>query len=108
MLLENLDPLRDWLLQVRRGEATPIETSDRVVATDFIAASVLVTAESIRRLDTMGHVIGSRSCSHPDRMAAAAGWKSLSEAPALVLKKLSWPPASIAGVLVRASLPRWP
>jgi len=48
------------------------------VTVDFIGAHGFVSAEDIRRLDQMGHVIGSHSCSHPERMAHCS-WAQLQD-----------------------------
>lgn len=40
------------------------------VTTDFIGAPSFVDVDHVRSLHARGHVIGSHSCSHPERMAA--------------------------------------
>lgn len=39
------------------------------ITVDYIGAPSFVSAEQIRALRRMGHVIGSHSCSHPERMS---------------------------------------
>jgi peptidoglycan/xylan/chitin deacetylase (PgdA/CDA1 family) len=40
-----------------------------LITTDFIGHASFVNAQQIRELKKRGHIIGSHSCSHPDRMA---------------------------------------
>lgn len=46
------------------------------ITVNYINSSTFVTAEQIRALRQRGHVIGSHSCSHPERMSACA-WDQL-------------------------------
>jgi peptidoglycan/xylan/chitin deacetylase (PgdA/CDA1 family) len=48
------------------------------ITVDYIGTEGFVSADDIRALEHMGHVIGSHSCSHPDRMAHCS-WSQLEE-----------------------------
>jgi len=77
-----------WLLTFDDGGASAILIGDALaekgwrghffVTTDLIGAYGFVSAQDIRRLDGMGHVIGSHSCSHPARMARCS-WAQLQD-----------------------------
>ena len=43
-----------------------------LITTNFIGSAGFVTAAQIRELRRQGHVIGSHSCSHPERMSACS------------------------------------
>jgi peptidoglycan/xylan/chitin deacetylase (PgdA/CDA1 family) len=47
-----------------------------LVATDFMNTASFVSTQQVRLLHHRGHVIGSHSCSHPDRMACCP-WEQL-------------------------------
>lgn len=49
------------------------------VSTNFIGTGGFVTTADIRRLAAQGHLIGSHSCSHPERMAALSRERLLLE-----------------------------
>ena len=61
------------------------------VTTDWIGRPGFLNAEQIRELDGRGHVIGSHSCSHPERMAREpwerllAEWKQSTERLAAIV-----------------------
>ena len=42
------------------------------ITTDYVGASAFINAGQIRALREQGHVIGSHSCSHPQRMSACS------------------------------------
>jgi peptidoglycan/xylan/chitin deacetylase (PgdA/CDA1 family) len=48
------------------------------VTVDFIGTRSFITATDIRTLENEGHVIGSHSCSHPDRMSHCS-WGKLQD-----------------------------
>jgi peptidoglycan/xylan/chitin deacetylase (PgdA/CDA1 family) len=68
-----------WLLTFDDGGASALRTGEMLaerawpghffVTVDFIGTDGFLSGDAIRALDEMGHVIGSHSCSHPERMA---------------------------------------
>jgi peptidoglycan/xylan/chitin deacetylase (PgdA/CDA1 family) len=80
---------RAWLLTFDDGGATALEAGEELasrgwrghffVTTDFIGGEGFVDAAAIRELSSMGHVIGSHSCSHPARMSALSSDDLLEE-----------------------------
>jgi peptidoglycan/xylan/chitin deacetylase (PgdA/CDA1 family) len=70
-----------WLLTFDDGGASAREVGERLaergwpahffVTVDYLDSPSFVTADDVRALASLGHVIGSHSCSHPDRMASA-------------------------------------
>lgn len=75
-----------WLLTFDDGGASAVHIGETLavrgwrghffVTADFIGANGFVSVRDIRRLESMGHVIGSHSCSHPHRMARCS-WAQL-------------------------------
>lgn len=49
------------------------------IATDYVGTPGFVDADDIRALHSMGHVIGSHSCSHPRRMSRCSRQQLLRE-----------------------------
>jgi peptidoglycan/xylan/chitin deacetylase (PgdA/CDA1 family) len=70
------------------------------VTTDWIGRTGFLDAPQIRELDSRGHVIGSHSCSHPERMAREpwarllAEWKESTERLAAIVSH----PVKVASV----------
>ncbi len=58
------------------------------ITVDYIGARGFVGTEQIRALRKRGHVIGSHSCSHPERMSSCS-WQQLVEEWGTSIKKLS-------------------
>jgi peptidoglycan/xylan/chitin deacetylase (PgdA/CDA1 family) len=68
-----------WLLTFDDGGSSALRIGELLadrgwaghffVTVDFIGTEGFVSADDVRSLDEMGHVVGSHSCSHPDRMA---------------------------------------
>ncbi len=79
-----------WLLTFDDGGASTLEpTADLLekhgwrgfffVTTDRIGDSTFLNAGQVRELRRRGHVIGSHSCSHPERMSACSRDRLLDE-----------------------------
>jgi peptidoglycan/xylan/chitin deacetylase (PgdA/CDA1 family) len=71
-----------------------------LVTVNYIGTPSFVTKEQIRALRKRGHVIGSHSCSHPERMSSLS-WGQLSEEWGTSVKALSHvieEPVTIASV----------
>jgi peptidoglycan/xylan/chitin deacetylase (PgdA/CDA1 family) len=75
-----------WMLTFDDGAASAMEAADQLarrswrghffIATDMVGTPGFLGWDDIRELARAGHVIGSHSCSHPDRMAACS-WERL-------------------------------
>lgn len=86
--LSREDPSLPWLLTFDDGGASALRIGDALaekgwrgyffVTADFIGAKGFLSAQEIRSLDSMGHLIGSHSCSHPARMARCS-WAQLED-----------------------------
>jgi peptidoglycan/xylan/chitin deacetylase (PgdA/CDA1 family) len=82
------EPRLPWLLTFDDGGASALRIGEALakrgwcghffVTANFIGANGFVSAQDIRSLDGMGHVIGSHSCSHPARMARCS-WAQLED-----------------------------
>jgi peptidoglycan/xylan/chitin deacetylase (PgdA/CDA1 family) len=69
----------DWLITFDDGGASAFEAGEELarrswrgyffIATDLIGRPGYLDWDGVRAVAAMGHVIGSHSCSHPDRMA---------------------------------------
>lgn len=106
-----------WCLTFDDGGASAVETGEELlrrgwrghffVTTGHIGRSGFVDADAVRALDRMGHVIGSHSVTHPDRMAALSRgqlvyeWQASVETLASLLGK-PVPTASVPGGYYRA------
>jgi peptidoglycan/xylan/chitin deacetylase (PgdA/CDA1 family) len=78
------DALRDgdWMITFDDGGASALEAGEELarrswrghffIATDLIGRPGYLDWDGVRSVAGMGHVIGSHSCSHPDRMAACS------------------------------------
>lgn len=70
------------------------------ITTDYINSPAFVSAEQIRSLHERGHVIGSHSCSHPERMSYCSGdvlaheWQQ----SRMVLSEILGKPVTVASV----------
>jgi peptidoglycan/xylan/chitin deacetylase (PgdA/CDA1 family) len=83
-----VDQLRDgeWMITFDDGGASALLAGEELarrswrghffIATDLVGRPGYLDWDGVRAVAGMGHVIGSHSCSHPDRMAAC-GWDQL-------------------------------
>jgi peptidoglycan/xylan/chitin deacetylase (PgdA/CDA1 family) len=71
-----------------------------LITTDFIGSPGFVTAAQIRELRRQGHVIGSHSCSHPERMSACSPAQLRDEwrRSAAVLAEILKEPVAVASI----------
>ena len=79
-----MDELRDgdWLITFDDGGSSALAAGEELarrswrghffIATDLIGHHGYLDWDGVRAVAGMGHVIGSHSCSHPDRMAACS------------------------------------
>jgi peptidoglycan/xylan/chitin deacetylase (PgdA/CDA1 family) len=75
-----------WLLTFDDGGSSALAIGERLaergwrghffVTVDYIATPGFLGADAMRRLSELGHVIGSHSCSHPERMSRCT-WEEL-------------------------------
>lgn len=99
-----------WLLTFDDGGASALRIGETLAArgwcghffvtSDFIGSSGFVSTQDIRTLESMGHVIGSHSCSHPHRMARCS-WAELRDEwsrSAEVLGDIVGHPVTVASV----------
>ena len=118
-----VDQLRDreWLITFDDGGASALVAGEELarrswrghffVATDLIGRPGYLDWDGVRAVAAMGHVIGSHSCSHPDRMAACT-WDQLmdewSGSAAILAQELGQPitTASVPGGLYSRSVGR--
>jgi peptidoglycan/xylan/chitin deacetylase (PgdA/CDA1 family) len=81
--LERLTSAPNWLLTFDDGGVTAYEPIADIleengwrghflITVDYIGSPTFVSAEQIRALRRRGHMIGSHSCSHPERMSLCA------------------------------------
>jgi peptidoglycan/xylan/chitin deacetylase (PgdA/CDA1 family) len=125
---ERVDALRErtarpgaWLLTFDDGAASALEAAEQLarrswaghffIATDLVGNPGFLGWDDVRGLARAGHVIGSHSCSHPDRMAACS-WELLlqewSRSASVLAEALGRPvsTASVPGGLYSASVGR--
>jgi peptidoglycan/xylan/chitin deacetylase (PgdA/CDA1 family) len=86
--LEGMDRATPWLLTFDDGGASAVEIGSTLaergwpglffVTVDYIGTEGFVSADDVRRLESLGHAIGSHSCSHPARMARCS-WAELKD-----------------------------
>ena len=118
-----VDQLRDreWLITFDDGGASALLAGEELarrswrghffIATDLIGRPGYLDWDGVRAVAEMGHVIGSHSCSHPDRMAACT-WDQLmdewSGSAAILAEELGQPvaTASVPGGLYSRSVGR--
>jgi peptidoglycan/xylan/chitin deacetylase (PgdA/CDA1 family) len=110
-----------WMLTFDDGAASAVEAAEALawrswrghffIATDLVGTPGFLGWDDIRELARNGHVIGSHSCSHPDRMAACS-WEELldewSRSAAVLAEALGRPviTASVPGGLYSPSVGR--
>ena len=99
-----------WLLTFDDGGASSIWIGERLaqrgwrghffVTADWIGRRGFLDEDAIRTLDGMGHIIGSHSCSHPQRMAYCSREQLLDEwgRSAEVLSEIVGRPVDAASV----------
>lgn len=103
-----------WMLTFDDGGASGVAVGEELarrswvghffIVTDAVGRDGFMDWDEIRALAKMGHVIGSHSCSHPDRMAACS-WDQLldewSRSAAILAEELAGPvpTASVPGGL---------
>ena len=115
--------LRDgeWMITFDDGGASALHAGEELarrswrghffIATDLIGRPGYLDWDGVRAVAEMGHVIGSHSCSHPDRMAACS-WEQLmdewSGSAAVLAEELGQPvaTASVPGGLYSGSVGR--
>jgi peptidoglycan/xylan/chitin deacetylase (PgdA/CDA1 family) len=115
--------LRDgeWMITFDDGGASALLAGEELarrswrghffIATDLIGRPGYLDWDGVRAVAEMGHVIGSHSCSHPDRMAACT-WDQLmdewSGSAAILAEELGQPvaTASVPGGLYSRSVGR--
>jgi peptidoglycan/xylan/chitin deacetylase (PgdA/CDA1 family) len=83
-----MDELRndEWMITFDDGGSSALAVGEQLarrswrghffIATDLIGRPGYLDWDGVRAVASMGHVIGSHSCSHPDRMAACS-WDQL-------------------------------
>jgi peptidoglycan/xylan/chitin deacetylase (PgdA/CDA1 family) len=94
---------RPWMLTFDDGAASALEAAEQLarrswrghffIATDLVGTPGFLTWDGVRELARCGHVVGSHSCSHPDRMAACS--------PEVLLEEWSRSGAMLAEALGR-------
>lgn len=92
-----------WMLTFDDGAASALEAAEQLarrswrghffIATDLVGTPGFLTWDGVRELARCGHVVGSHSCSHPDRMAACS--------PEVLLEEWSRSGAMLAEALGR-------
>jgi peptidoglycan/xylan/chitin deacetylase (PgdA/CDA1 family) len=110
-----------WMLTFDDGAASALEAAEQLarrswrghffITTDLVGTPGFLGWDGVRELALGGHVIGSHSCSHPDRMAACS-WEQLldewSRSAAVLAEALGRPvrTASVPGGLYSRSVGR--
>ena len=111
----------DWLLTFDDGGASALHAGEELarrawrghffISTDLVGRPGFLDWDGVRAVARMGHVIGSHSCSHPDRMADLS-WEQLldewSRSGAVLAQELGAPvaTASVPGGLYSNSVGR--
>jgi peptidoglycan/xylan/chitin deacetylase (PgdA/CDA1 family) len=75
-----------WMLTFDDGAASALDAAEQLaqrswrahffISTDLVGSPGFLSWDGVRELARAGHVIGSHSCSHPDRMASCS-WEEL-------------------------------
>jgi peptidoglycan/xylan/chitin deacetylase (PgdA/CDA1 family) len=110
-----------WLITFDDGGASALDAGEELarrswrghffIATDLVGRPGYLDWDGVRAVAGMGHVIGSHSCSHPDRMADCS-WEQLldewSRSAAVLAGELGGPvtTASVPGGLYSKSVGR--
>ena len=112
---------RAWMLTFDDGAASALEAGEQLarrswrghffITTDLVGTPGFLTWDGVRELARAGHVVGSHSASHPDRMAACSPDVLLDEwlrSRAMLAEQLGGPvsTASVPGGLYSASVGR--
>ena len=112
---------RAWMLTFDDGAASALEAGEQLarrswrghffIATDLVGTPGFLTWDGVRELARAGHVVGSHSSSHPDRMAACSPDVLLEEwsrSRAMLAEELGRPVsiASVPGGLYSPSVGR--
>jgi peptidoglycan/xylan/chitin deacetylase (PgdA/CDA1 family) len=97
----------DWLITFDDGGASALHAGEELarrswrghffIATDMIGRAGYLDWDGVRAVESMGHVIGSHSCSHPDRMAACSSEQLMDEwsrSAAVLARELGHPVAT--------------
>jgi peptidoglycan/xylan/chitin deacetylase (PgdA/CDA1 family) len=117
------DALADgaWLITFDDGGASALDAGEELsrrgwrghffIATDLVGRPGVLDWDGVRTLARSGHVIGSHSCSHPDRMADCSWERLLDEwarSAAVLAEELGAPvtTASVPGGLYSKSVGR--
>lgn len=99
-----------WLLTFDDGGSSALAIGEQLaergwrghffVTVDYIGTAGFVGTEAIRSLSELGHVIGSHSCSHPERMSRCTWGELLHEwgRSAEVLSEIIGQPVTVASV----------
>ena len=110
-----------WMLTFDDGAASALEAAEQLarrswqghffITTDLVGTPGFLTWDGVRELARSGHVVGSHSCSHPDRMAACSPEVQLEEwsrSGAVLAEELGRPvsTASVPGGLYSPSVGR--
>jgi peptidoglycan/xylan/chitin deacetylase (PgdA/CDA1 family) len=111
----------DWLITFDDGGASALAVAEELarrswrghffIATDMVGRDGYLDWDGVRAVAGLGHVIGSHSCSHPDRMADLSYEQLLDEwtrSGAVLAEVLDGPvrTASVPGGLYSASVGR--
>jgi peptidoglycan/xylan/chitin deacetylase (PgdA/CDA1 family) len=110
-----------WMITFDDGGASALDAGEELarrswlghffIATDVVGRPGFLDWDGVRAVAQMGHVIGSHSCSHPDRMADCS-WEQLldewSRSAAVIAGELGAPvtTASVPGGLYSKSVGR--
>jgi peptidoglycan/xylan/chitin deacetylase (PgdA/CDA1 family) len=110
-----------WMITFDDGGASALDAGEELarrswrghffIATDLVGRPGVLDWDGVRAVAEMGHVIGSHSCSHPDRMADCS-WEQLleewSRSASVLAEELGGPvfSASVPGGLYSRSVGR--